>query len=79
MRSRPVFPVFVFLAIGAFLVLGTIILGSAIMAGSESSTDVTAQAVTESWWETGSMWFYGLAVLIVVLAIAMIFYIFFIR
>jgi uncharacterized membrane protein YhaH (DUF805 family) len=67
-------PIFLMVALALFAVIGAVILGAAIMAGSESSTDTTAQAVTESWWEVGSGWLIGLATLLSILAIAAIFF-----
>lgn len=61
-------------ALALFAVLGAVILGAAIMAGSESSTDTTAQAVTESWWEVGSGWMIGLAMLLFIMALGAIFW-----
>lgn len=67
-------PIFLMVALALFAVLGAVILGAAIMAGSESSTDTTAQAVTESWWEVGSGWMIGLAMLLFVMALGAIFW-----
>lgn len=72
-------PIFLFVAISLFTVLGVIVLGYAVMAGSESSTDVTAQTTTEAWWEVGSGWLFGLAVLMGILGIFLVFYFFFVR
>jgi hypothetical protein len=67
-------PIFLMVALALFAVIGAVILGAAIMAGSESSTDTTAQAVTESWWEVGSGWMVGLAMLLFVMALGAIFW-----
>jgi len=77
MRGKSVLPIFVFVAIALYAVLGVIILGYSIMAGSESSTDTTAQATTEAWWETGSAWMFGLAALLCIFAIFLAIYLFF--
>lgn len=67
-------PIFLMVALALFAVIGAVILGAAIMAGSESSTDTTAQAVTESWWEVGSGWMVGLAMLLFIMALGAIFW-----
>ena len=67
-------PIFLMVALALFAVIGAVILGAAIMAGSSTSTDTTAQAVTEAWWEVGSGWMIGLAVLLSILAIGTIFW-----
>lgn len=67
-------PIFLMVALALFAVIGAVILGAAIMAGSESSTDTTAQAATESWWEVGSGWMVGLAMLLFIMALGAIFW-----
>jgi len=67
-------PIFLMVALALFAVIGAVILGAAIMAGSESSTDTTAQEVTESWWEVGSGWMVGLAMLLFIMALGAIFW-----